>query len=83
MRIAAGIIVALNGVIGLVAGIGLLLPDSQTVLGLLLLLWAGFLLIGAIFCFQRRYWGLCLAAAIVSFGILPIIFVCVRKGEWE
>lgn len=81
MRIAAGIMLVIGGVIGLLQGMSLAILGE--LLGLLLLLWAGFMLAGGIFCFRRRYWGLCLVAAILSAGIIPIIFICVRKREWE
>jgi len=61
---------------------------------------------GGIFCIMKRYWGLCLASALVAvvigygsliaaesrtpepiiiaiLGILPIIFVCIRRKEWK
>ena len=55
-----------------------------------------FVIVGGIFTLQRKYWKICLAAGIPSMvfltlmmvvyvfmGILPIIFICARKREWE
>lgn len=51
---------------------------------------------GGVFTLQRKHWRICLAASIPSagfllmilvtlffVGILPLIFVCLRKREWE
>ena len=44
---------------------------------------AGVIMTGGILCLQRKLWGFCLAASIVGWAILPLIFICVRRAEWE
>ena len=73
MRKAAGIILIISGVVGLV-GLVMTLSTSNIYVELLsylhLILWrigsGVFLVIGGVFCLRRRYWGACLAAALVS-----------------
>ncbi len=78
MRIAAGILLVLGGTIAVPP----IIVRMDNPLVLLILLWPGFVITGGIFCLKRRFWGLCLAAAILTFGLLPIIFVCSTKREW-
>ena len=76
MRIAAGILMI----------IGAFLPHTAIIRELSMLGWyvlVGLLCIGAFYTFRRKHWGLCLAASVLSMVILPIIFVCLRKREWE
>ena len=55
-----------------------------------------FAFVGGISTLRRKHWKMCLAASILStlfltlmivvygfMGILPIIFVCLRKREWS
>ena len=80
MRTAAGIIMIIAGVIE----IGIMSTYAiHEALWAVLIIWPGFVLAGGIFALQRKHWGLCLAASILSTGILPIIFICVRKREFE
>jgi len=57
---------------------------------------AVFVLVGGIFALRRKHWKMCLAANIPStvflmlmiviyglIGILAILFVCLRKREWQ
>jgi hypothetical protein len=33
---------------------------------------------------KRKLWGFCLASSIlVVWAILPLVFACVRRSEWE
>lgn len=43
----------------------------------------GVMLTGGILAFKGRLWGFCLAASIIGWSILALIFICVRKGEWQ
>lgn len=53
--------------------------------------WAFFVGIGGIYTLKRKVWKLCLISSIlqvwvipiIPIGILPLIFICVRKREWE
>ena len=76
MRIAAGILILF----------GAFLPHATiirevSVLGWYLLM--GFLFLGVWYTFKRKHWWLCLTASVLSLTILPVIFVCLRKREWE
>lgn len=51
--------------------------------GLLAIPWVGVIIAGGIFALQRKHWKLCLAASILTVGIIPIIFVALRKSEWK
>lgn len=55
-----------------------------------------FVISGGIFTLLRKYWKICVTASILStffltltmviyifVGILPIIFICLRKREWQ
>jgi uncharacterized membrane protein (DUF485 family) len=74
MRKAAGIILAILGIAGLV---GLVISLTDIYVELLryihLILWriaSGALLVtGGIFCLRRRYWGTCLASALLALFI--------------
>ena len=74
MRIAAGIILIISGIVGL---IGLVMSLTGIYLHLRpylhLILWrigSGVLLVaGGVFCLKRRYWGACLASALFALFI--------------
>lgn len=95
MRIAAGILIIMTAIFWLFAGAVSSAPlggwetyDNliDWVFLVLVLVWAGFIITGGVFCFQRKYWGLCLTSSILCMnpmGILSIIFICLRKREWE
>jgi hypothetical protein len=76
MRIAAGIILIILGIVGL-TGLAINLTTSNIYVELLsylhLILWrigAGALLvIGGVFCLKRKYWGVCLASALFALFI--------------
>ena len=71
MRKAAGIILIVSGMVGLT---GLVMSLTGTYSDLLpylhLILWriatAVLLVAGGVFCLKKRYWGACLAAALVA-----------------
>ena len=76
--------------------LGILPSWASSVMFVLSFTAALFVIAGGIFTLQRKYWKICLAASIPSavflllmivayvfVGILPIIFVCLRKREWE
>ena len=74
MRTAAGIILIILGIVGL---IGLVMSLSGIYVELLryayLILWrigsAALLVIGGVFCLKRKYWGPCLASALLALFI--------------
>ena len=73
MRIAAGIILIILGVLGLV-GLVLILSNSGIYLPVLpVILWrigsGALLVIGGVFCLKKRYWGACLASALLALFI--------------
>ena len=85
MRKAAGIILVISGVFGVVAPIGLIIAGGH--LGCPLnwvpfMLWrtayAVFLITGGSFCLRRKYWKVCLASA--SFGVLVGVL---DLAEWR
>jgi len=77
MRIAAGIILMVLGMVGLV---GLVLGLSHSSIDLSIVPWriisGGFLVTGGVYCLKRRYWRLCLASALLALliGISSAIF---------
>jgi len=82
MRTAAGILM----IIGVALGITVLRAAYGYIpglLGWLPWLWVGFVFIGGFYTLKRKHWKLCLTASVLSLTILPIIFVCLRKREWE
>ena len=97
MRIAAGSLLIIGGVVmGGIAGVacsslsifdrwGYYLPFCLNPVFVLLvgITLSGVVLAGGILCLKRKHWGFCLAASIVGWAILPLTFICVRKGEWE
>ena len=97
MRIAAGIMMIIGGVvmggIAVAASGALYVPNTwyhytpfylDPVFVLLAgITVSGVVLTGGILCLKRKHWGFCLASSIVGWAILPLIFICVRKGEWE
>ena len=73
MRKAAGIILIVLGMIGLI-GLVLALSDSGIDLSsLFIILWrivsGALLVIGGVLCLKRRYWGACLASALLALFI--------------
>jgi len=44
---------------------------------------SGVVLAGGSLALKRKYWGVCLASSIAGWAILPLIFICLRKGEWD
>jgi len=98
MRIAAGILMIVGGLImggiSVAASVAHYIPNTWNhsyapfYLDLLFVLLAGItvsgvVLTGGILCLKRKHWSFCLASSIVGWAILPLIFICVRKGEWE
>jgi hypothetical protein len=79
MRKAAGIILIISGIVGLV-GVVMSLSTSNIYIELLdylhLILWrigsGAFLIVGGVFCLRRKYWGACLAAALFAVGFIGI-----------
>ena len=77
MRIAAGIILIVLGMVGLV---GLVLGPSYSSIDPSIVPWriisGGFLVTGGVYCLKRRYWRLCLASALLALviGISSAIF---------
>jgi hypothetical protein len=74
MRIAAGIISIILGIVGLIGLVMGLSPSGIYLLSSLpRILWrigsAALLISGGVFCLQRRYWGACLASALVALFI--------------
>jgi hypothetical protein len=43
----------------------------------------GIVLTGGILTIKRKQWGFCLASSIAGWAILPLVFICLRKREWE
>jgi hypothetical protein len=79
MRIAAGIILIILGIFGL---IGLIIVLSEVGINLytlpidlLRIVVDAFLVTGGVLCLKRRYWGLCLASALLalSIGIFAVV----------
>jgi len=73
MRIAAGIILIIFGISGLI-GLVLNLSNSGIYLPVLpVILWrigsGALLVIGGVFCLKKRYWGACLASALLALFI--------------
>ena len=92
MRIAAGILMIIGAALGIIvlrAAYGYI----PGLLGWLPWLWAFFVGGGGFYTLKRRAWKVCLISSILVLpvgiippffvGILPIIFVCLRKREWE
>jgi hypothetical protein len=97
MRIAAGSMLIIGGVVmgGItVVAYGqlhmfvvyghylpfMLNPVFVLVAGMIL---SGIVLAGGILAIKRKQWSFCLASSIVGWAILPLIFICLRKGEWH
>jgi len=95
---AAGILTIIAGIVGIVVGgfatVGTGIAAQLTGFAWMGAIGAGLLalgiiaLIGGIFTLQRRTWGFALTGAIcamfpiVPLGILAIIFLSIRKGEF-
>lgn len=97
MRIAAGSLLIIGGVVmGGIAGVaytsqsffpryGYYLPFCLNPIFILLvgITLSGIVLAGGILTLKRKHWGFCLASSIAGWAILPLIFICLRKGEWD
>lgn len=97
MRIAAGILLIIGGVVmGGIAAVassslslfqmwGHYLPFMLNSIFVLVagMMLSGVVLAGGILALKRRHWGFCLASSIAGWAILPLIFICLRKGEWD
>lgn len=97
MRIAAGSLLIIGAVVmGGVAGVassslslfqmwGYYLPFCLNPIFVLLvgITLSGIVLAGGILALKRKHWGFCLASSIVGWAIIPLIFICLRKGEWD
>ena len=92
MRIAAGILMIVAAIIGISFTRGFLgnIPGLLGALPSILLVFVlTFVCVGVYYTLKRKLWGICLAASILSGGILfplailPTIFICLRKREWE
>ncbi len=76
MRKAAGIVLIISGIVGIV-GVVMSLSTSNIYIELLrylhLILWrigsGAFLVIGGVFCLRRRYWRACLVSALFALFI--------------
>jgi hypothetical protein len=96
MRKAAGIILMVSGIV-LVAGmiidvINYEIPTTRMsmLMGTLpyTIVFGGLLVAGGVYCFKRRYWGLCLVSAVVplSLWITPVavsLVAVVAEGSLE
>lgn len=89
MRTAAGILMIISVIIGFSFTRGVLRYIIPPVFGYIIPPLFGFVFYGIFSTFKRKHWWVCLAASILSGGILfplailPTIFVCLRKREWE
>lgn len=109
MRKAAGIMLIIVGTYALVVEIIILnaMGSHFFWLSVLPIVLGAIIVTGGIFCIRRRYWGLCLASALIAvyfvirlliihyrlffpwervlpiLGILPIVFVCIKRKEWK
>lgn len=109
MRVAAGIILIVLGMVLLVSFVSVVIDYGGYGAGfdLFSIIASVFIVTGGVFCIMRKVWGLCFASALVAvlfmifwlmgsvlaiawltwlisvMGTLPIIFVCVRKREWQ
>ena len=97
MRIAAGILLIIGAIVmGGIAGVawaqqGLFVmwgydlpfmvnPVFVLAVGATL---CGIVLTGGILAIKRKQWGFCLASSIAGWAILPLVFICLRKKEWQ
>jgi len=79
MRIAAGIILIIYGVVSLVIYVFVLLImqlhlylyvfDPSHILFILFIISKAFIVTGGVFCLMRKVWGLCFASALLSVSI--------------
>lgn len=113
MRVAAGILMIISGIILIfyyatllatygfsqsmwIPLLGILPSWVSSVIFVLSFTAALFIIAGGIFTLHRKYWKICLAANIPSIlflmlmivaygllGVIPIIFISLRKKEWE
>jgi hypothetical protein len=97
VRIAAGILLIIGAVVtGGLTGVAygtlsvfhmwrdplpfMLNPVFVFVAGMIV---CGVVLAGGILTVKRKQWGFCLASSIVGWAILPVVFICLRKKEWQ
>ena len=97
MRIAAGILLIIGAIVmGGISGVAyaslnifarwgyylpfMLNPVFVLAVGATL---CGIVLTGGILAIKRKQWGFCLASSIAGWAILPLIFICLRKREWN
>ena len=96
MRKAAGIILIVSGIVFVVGMIiDVINYDFPTALISMLvgslpytIVFGGLLVAGGVYCFKRRYWGLCLVSALVPlcFWITPVVMslvAVVAEGSLE
>jgi hypothetical protein len=111
MRQAAGIMLMILGALMLVGCVVVLIDYGidvyDPVFNIFFMICGAFLVTGGIFCLMKKYWGPCLASALLAIfimirwlidsytsltwldwiysilGTLPIIFVCLRRREWQ
>jgi hypothetical protein len=93
MRIAAGILMIATAVIGFTFIRTMVALDSDipnpNLLKWLSTFWAAFVGYGGVLTLRREAWKLCLISSILQvwvppyIGILPLVFICVRKREWR
>jgi hypothetical protein len=73
MRKAAGIIVIISGISGLIGAVLVLSNSGAYISGLFAILFriacGAILVAGGLFCLRRKYWGACLASALLALGI--------------
>ena len=93
MRKAAGVILMVLGVVGLVSTIIAVVNISDldfasarlsVLIGTLPygIVFGGLLVAGGVLCLKRRYWGVCLVSAVitVSLWIAPVVVMLVEGG---
>jgi len=80
MRKAAGIILIVFGITLLSIHVDLFarydyLPVIGLPFGILIIIWTIFTITGGVLCLKRKYWGLCLASALVTVfvGIIALM----------
>jgi len=109
MRIAAGIMMIVLGMVLLITFVSVLIDYGGYGEGfdLVYIIASVFIVTGGVFCLVRKVWGVCLGSGLVTvllgvtsvagnpsadnligwsfalLGIVPIIFVCIRKREWQ
>jgi hypothetical protein len=76
MRIAAGILMMIIGALLLVCFIVVLIQHSSDfydpVFDISFMICGAFLVTGGVFCLKKKYWGLCLASALLTIFIMTM-----------